>query len=160
MLILIMMGSKCGQIFIQDISVSVVIAMLTILSLIAYISFHNQTFEKQIRNEHKSAIIERIAQKLFLSNEYSFNIREYEVDSTFIQFIQSLNNKDKYENVRTELALNREGIAYDLMVRVNCGDGKYAEGGIETMNNPLSKTIIVITEDNTLCNVNIKVSER
>jgi|GEM_PF-3371475 len=147
-----------GQLFVQDISVSLVIAIIAILSLIAFINFHNNGFLHDVRNEHKMAVLERISNKLFLENGYVFYKDSFAVSRSFIGFVNNLQDEERYEQFREEMALSREGVSYDVMLSVLCDDGTSAEGGRN--NGESVETTVLVNMEGVICNVNINIGER
>ncbi|MEM4332114.1 MAG: hypothetical protein QW500_02445 [Candidatus Micrarchaeia archaeon] len=143
-----------GQIFIQDVSVSLAISIITILSLMAFINFNNAQFEKAVRSTHMQAVMDRVIDKLFVAGEYEFNTaKPFVVNDGFIGFVRSLNNEDSYERFREEMALSRESVAYDVVLDVMCEDGTHVTGGKkgETV---LKKSILVLISGK-VCSVDV-----
>ncbi|MEM3364716.1 MAG: hypothetical protein QXS93_04395 [Candidatus Micrarchaeia archaeon] len=143
-----------GQIFIQDVSVSLAISIITILSLMAFINFNNAQFEKAVRSTHMQAVMDRVIDKLFVAGEYEFNTaKPFVVNYGFIGFVRSLNNEDSYERFREEMALSRESVAYDVVLDVMCEDGTHVTGGKkgETV---LKKSILVLISGK-VCSVDV-----
>ena len=146
-----------GQIFVQDVGVSLAISLITILSLISYMNFTNAQFEQTARSVHEEAIMDRVAEKMFTTNEYEFNRGAFAVNSDFSKFVSSLNNEERYEQVRTEYGLTREGVSYDIQLVLMC-NGSQISGGIKN-DEALRKTIL-ITMDDQVCTVDMWLSRR
>lgn len=152
-----MMGK--GQIFVQDLGVSLAISIITIFSLIAFINFSNAQFEGSVRTVHGQAILDRAAEKLFMANEYAFNpTGQFRVTGDFVKFIRSLDEEEAYEQFRNDLSLSREGISYDIELDLGCDDGTMVAGGIR--GNEALKRNVLLLMDGKICSANLWVSRR
>lgn len=145
-------------IFVQDIGISLAIALLTIFSLIGFISFHNDAFTSGARLVHKEAVIDRCAHALFIGGEREFNTGAFALNDGIFAYIGSLNDEDVYEDERMALALGREGISYDVMMRIACDGGRTVSGG-KGGKNSISKALLADVDGET-CKITISVGER
>ncbi|MCX8200382.1 MAG: hypothetical protein N3G76_02845 [Candidatus Micrarchaeota archaeon] len=148
-----------GQIFIQDVSVSLAISIITVLSLVAFLNFSSVQFENAVRAVHMQAVIDRVIDKLLVSGDYQFSTHNpFSVKGGFAGFVRSLNNEDEYEKFRDELSLGREGVAYDAAIELSCDDGTHITGGRKGSEH-LKKTVLVMMEGN-ICTADVAVSKR
>ncbi len=153
-----LIDARRGQIFVQDIGASLAIAIITLLSLIAFMNAHFDAFKERVSSEHMQVVSERIASKLFVERAYSFNTGKYEVNSGFIGFLSKLNDEELYEMFRSDAALNREGISYDVHIITECANGISAEGG--TRKNDMVRTTVLVSMQDSICTVIIGVGKR
>ena len=147
-----------GQIFIQDLSVSLAISIITIFSIIAFINFNNAQFESSVRATHEQAILDRVAEKMFIANEYAFNpTGQFKVNADFAKFVKSLNDEEVYERFRNDMGLSREGVSYDIQLELKCDDSGIS-GGIR--NDEALRKSLLVSVDGKLCNTDVWVSKR
>lgn len=147
-----------GQIFVQDIGASLVIAIITILSLIAFINMRFDMFKSRVENDHSQLVFERIVKKLFVEHAYDFNTGKYSVNRRFVQFLNNLNDDEYYESFREDAALSREGISYDVYIRIDCENGVDEQGG--RMMNNMRYANVLVNMEGSYCRVLIGVGKR